>query len=103
MVQRTPTYEMSVSPVRVSHLSRERQAEALAVGLRQAGRGRPAPQAAVLQDGHAVTQRLRLIQVVGGEDERPTCGPRQGVKAGLTTAPGGPARPVLEASTGHTP
>lgn len=67
-----PVPRRKVPERRISHLSRERQAEPLAVGLRQAGRGCRAPQAAVLQDGHAVTQRLRLIQVVGGEDERPT-------------------------------
>lgn len=75
-----------------SHLPCECQAEPLAVSLRQAGGGPPAQEPPPLQHGHAVTQRLGLVQVVGAEDDRPTCGPERGA-SGLRDTAGGPIPP----------
>lgn len=62
----------------VSYLFCERQAETLAISLLQAEGRTTAPEPALLQDGHAVTERFSLIQVVGCEDDCPTCVPRKG-------------------------
>lgn len=61
----------------MGHLLREHKAQALAVGRGQGEGGAAEAEPAPLQDGHAVTQRLRLVQVMGGEDDRATCGPRE--------------------------
>lgn len=60
-----------------SYLFGECQAEPLAIGLGQAEAGRTAAQTALMQEGHTVAESLRLVQVVGCEDDCPTCVPTQ--------------------------
>ena len=43
----------------------------------------------MLQEGHTVTESLSLIQVVGREDDGPTCVPRQGRQNGHQEGPQG--------------
>lgn len=68
---------LPTAPAWAPHLSAERQAEPLAVGRGQVGGRAAEPEPALLQDGDAVTQRLRLVQVVRREDDRPACVPRE--------------------------
>lgn len=46
--------------------------EPLAIGFLKADRRATASEPSMLQDGHAVPERLGLIQVVGGENDRAT-------------------------------
>ena len=90
----------SLYPQPGSHLPAERQAEPLRMGPGQAGRGPRTAEPPPLQHGHVVTQRLSLIQVVGGEDDRPTCDPGKGA-SDLRGTPGvHPLPPVEEQGQG---
>lgn len=75
-----------------SYLFGERQAEPLAIGLGQAEGGRTAAQTALLQEGHTVAESLRLVQVVGCEDDRPTCVPTQRRQSRPRNRPGAGGR-----------
>lgn len=70
------------------------------MGLSQAGRGPGTAEPPPLQHGHVVTQRLSLVQVVGGEDDRPTCDPGKGASDLLSTLGVHPFPPVEELGQG---
>lgn len=70
------------------------------MGLGQAGRGPRTAEPPPLQHSHVVTQCLSFIQVVSGEDDRPTCNPEKGA-SDLHGTPGvHPLPPVEELGQG---